>query len=62
MALSLPGGLILTVTGGLLFGTLVGGLAAVIAATIGATIVFLIARTAVGDTLLSGVPGPGLRS
>lgn len=48
VALSLPGGLILTVAGGLLFGTLVGGLAAVVAATIGATIVFLIARTAVG--------------
>lgn len=59
VALSLPGGLILTVTGGLLFGTLVGGLAAVIAATTGATIVFLIARTAVGDTLAQRV-GPWL--
>jgi uncharacterized membrane protein YdjX (TVP38/TMEM64 family) len=48
-ALSLPGGLVLTVAGGLLFGTLIGGLAAVFAATIGATIVFLIARTAVGE-------------
>jgi len=51
VALSLPGGLILTVAGGLLFGWLVGGLAAVIAASTGATIVFLIARTAVGETL-----------
>jgi uncharacterized membrane protein YdjX (TVP38/TMEM64 family) len=59
VALSLPGGLILTVTGGLLFGALVGGLAAVLAASIGATIVFLIARTAVGETLSERV-GPWL--
>lgn len=50
VALSLPGGLVLTVAGGLLFGWLVGGLAAVVAATAGATIVFLIARTAVGES------------
>lgn len=49
VALSLPGGLILTVAGGLLFGALIGGLAAVFAATAGATIVFFIARTAVGE-------------
>ena len=51
VALSLPGGLILTATGGLLFGWLVGGLAAVVGATIGATILFLIARTALGEAL-----------
>jgi uncharacterized membrane protein YdjX (TVP38/TMEM64 family) len=50
VALSLPGGLILTVAGGLLFGWFVGGLAAVVAATIGATIVFVIARSAVGES------------
>ena len=50
VALSLPGGLVLTVAGGLLFGWFIGGLAAVVAATIGATIVFLIARGAVGET------------
>lgn len=59
VALSLPGGLIFTVAGGLLFGWVVGGLAAVLAATIGATIVFLIARTAVGETLSERV-GPWL--
>lgn len=53
VALSLPCGLLLTATGGLLFGWLVGALAAVTAATAGATIVFLIARTAVGDSLSS---------
>jgi uncharacterized membrane protein YdjX (TVP38/TMEM64 family) len=62
VALSLPGGLILTVTGGLLFGWLVGGLAAVSAATLGATIIFLIARTAIADadlSTLSWLPGAG---
>ena len=51
VALSLPCSLILTAAGGLLFGWLVGALAAVVAATTGATIVFLIARSAVGDSL-----------
>jgi len=51
VALSLPGGLVLTLTGGLLFGCLIGGLLAVLAATTGATVVFLIARSSLGDTL-----------
>jgi uncharacterized membrane protein YdjX (TVP38/TMEM64 family) len=51
VALSLPGGLLLTVTGGFLFGWLVGGPAAILAATIGASIIFLIAKTSFGDTL-----------
>ncbi|MBX9589951.1 MAG: VTT domain-containing protein [Hyphomonadaceae bacterium] len=50
VALSIPCGLIMTVAGGLLFGTLIGGLAAVVGATFGASIIFLIARSAVGDT------------
>ena len=49
VTLSMPCGLILTVTGGLLFGWLVGAAAAIVGATLGATMVFLIARTAVGD-------------
>ncbi len=49
VTLSLPSGLILTLAGGLLFGWLVGAAAAVVGATLGATLVFLIARTAVGD-------------
>ena len=57
VALSIPGGLILTVAGGLLFGSLVGGLAAVVGATSGATVVFLVARTAVGEALAERV-GP----
>jgi len=51
VALSLPGGLILTATGGLLFGWLVGGAAAVTGATVGATLIFLIARSALGEGL-----------
>lgn len=52
VALSIPGGLILSISGGILFGTLVGGLANLVAATAGATIVFLIARGACGETLV----------
>ena len=59
VALSMPGGLVLTVAGGLLFGWLVGGLAAVVGATTGATIVFLVARTALGEAL-SERAGPWL--
>jgi uncharacterized membrane protein YdjX (TVP38/TMEM64 family) len=48
-SLCLPGSPILTATGGLMFGWLIGGLASVVGATIGATILFLIARTALGE-------------
>lgn len=51
VALSLPGGLIMTLSGGLLFGWQLGAPAAIIAATIGATIIFLIAKTSFGETL-----------
>ena len=51
VALSVPGGALLTITGGFLFGWLVGGLATIVGATIGATIVFLVAKTALGETL-----------
>jgi uncharacterized membrane protein YdjX (TVP38/TMEM64 family) len=51
VALSLPGGLILTVSGGLLFGWQIGAPATIIAATIGATILFLVAKTSLGESL-----------
>jgi uncharacterized membrane protein YdjX (TVP38/TMEM64 family) len=51
VSLSLPGGLALTLTGGILFGGAVGGAAAIVGATIGATIIFLIARSAFGEHL-----------
>ena len=55
--LSLPGGLVLTLAGGLLFGTLVGGIAAIVGATIGATLVFLIARAAIADAKFGDLAG-----
>jgi uncharacterized membrane protein YdjX (TVP38/TMEM64 family) len=59
VALSLPCGTIMTVGGGLLFGWLPGAFAALGGATLGATAVFLIARSAVGDSL-SERAGPWL--
>lgn len=51
VALSLPGGLVMTVAGGLLFGWKIGAPAAIIGATIGATIIYLIARSSLGAAL-----------
>lgn len=51
VALSLPGGLIMTLAGGLLFGWQLGVPATIIAATIGATLIFLIAKSSLGETL-----------
>lgn len=48
-ALSLPGAGIMSLVGGLLFGTLAGTGAVVVAATLGALTIFLAARTAFGD-------------
>lgn len=59
VALSLPGGLVMTLTGGLLFGWQVGTPAAVIAATIGATIIFLVAKTSFGEAMVTKA-GPWL--
>jgi uncharacterized membrane protein YdjX (TVP38/TMEM64 family) len=59
-ALSVPGGVFLTVAGGFLFGTWLGGLYALIGATIGASILFLIARSSFGDVLRRRA-GPFLR-
>src|ERR1043166_7604539 len=46
VALSIPGSLFLTISGGILFGLVIGGIATVISATIGATIIFLVAKGA----------------
>ena len=48
---SVPGALIMTLSGGMLFGAWLGAAAAVTSATIGATVIFWIARTAIGDAL-----------
>ncbi|HTU54853.1 MAG TPA: VTT domain-containing protein [Acetobacteraceae bacterium] len=51
VALSLPGGAVLTCAGGLLFGTWFGGALAAVGATAGAVLLFLIARTALGPLM-----------
>ena len=59
VALSLPGGLIMTLTGGLLFGPYVGIPVTVLAATLGATLIFLIAKSSLGEAL-TATAGPWL--
>jgi uncharacterized membrane protein YdjX (TVP38/TMEM64 family) len=51
VALSLPGGAVLTIAGGFLFGTVLGSVLVVLAATVGAMLLVLIAKTALGDPL-----------
>ena len=51
VAFSLPGALVATLTGGFLFGTVLGGGATVIAATAGASVLFVAAKSALGDLL-----------
>ena len=51
VTLSLPQAALLTLIGGLLFGTAVGGALTVIAATTGAVLLFLIARSAFAEPL-----------
>lgn len=51
VALSLPGAIWLTVAAGFLFGAVVGSILAVIAASTGATLLFLAAKTSLGDYL-----------
>ena len=60
IAFSLPGGAVLTITGGFLFGSLWGTVCVVIAATAGATALFLIAKTSFGDALRAKA-GPALQ-
>jgi len=60
IALSVPGGAILTIAGGFMFGSLLATALVVVAATLGATLVFLIAKTALGDPLRARA-GPFLK-
>lgn len=57
VALSLPGALVMTLAGGLLFGWKIGAPATIVGATIGATIIFLVARSSIGESLVARV-GP----
>lgn len=56
-ALSLPGATLMSLLGGFLFGNLAGTGAVVLAATIGATLIFLAARSALGDALRARAAG-----
>lgn len=60
IAFSLPGGAVMTITGGFLFGVAFGAVLTVIGATIGATALFLVARFAFADYLRAKA-GPALR-
>ncbi|NBB68711.1 MAG: TVP38/TMEM64 family protein [Alphaproteobacteria bacterium] len=51
VAVSIPGAAIMTLAGGLMFGLVLGTLVVVVSATLGATLVFLIAKTALGEPL-----------
>src|SRR5436190_24203935 len=51
-ALSIPASAALTTIGGFLFGTGIGGAAAIVGATTGGSIIFLIAKSALGEHLL----------
>lgn len=57
VALSIPGAVILTVGGGFLFGSLPGTALVVVGATAGATLLYLIAKTALGDALRARAGG-----
>ena len=56
-ALSIPGGAILTLAGGLMFGLVWGSVMVVLAATMGAVAIFLAAKTALGDVLRARAGG-----
>jgi uncharacterized membrane protein YdjX (TVP38/TMEM64 family) len=53
VGLSVPGATFLTLTGGFLFGLWMGATASVVGATLGGTVIFLVARTALGESLLA---------
>ena len=57
VALSLPGGLVMTLSGGFLFGAIWGAILAVVGATLGAIALFLAAKTSLGDFLLAKAGG-----
>jgi len=51
VSLSFPGASLLTIAGGGIFGWFIGGTLTLVGATIGASIIFLIAKTSIGDYL-----------
>ena len=60
VAFSIPGGAIMTISAGFLFGTVLAATYGVVGGTLGAVCVFLAARTAFGG-MLRAKAGPGLK-
>ncbi|MDP6365306.1 MAG: TVP38/TMEM64 family protein [Nitrospinota bacterium] len=60
VALSIPGGAVLSITGGFLFGAFWGTLYILVGATAGATALFIIAKTSLGEILRERA-GPWLK-
>ena len=60
-ACSIPGAAIMTITGGFLFGIWIGAAAVVVSATGGASLIFLAARTALGE-FLAEKAGPRIKN
>ena len=60
VAISVPGAVWMTISGGFLFGTVTGTAASVVGATLGAVALFLAARYVLGDTLRAKA-GPTVR-
>ncbi len=59
VAFSLPGALIMTLTGGFLFGLVAGALLTLTGATLGAVAIFLAAKTGLGDSLQARMDASG---
>tara|TARA_R110002167_G_scaffold56034_1_gene159244 strand:- start:388 stop:1137 length:750 start_codon:yes stop_codon:yes gene_type:complete len=60
VAFSLPGGAVMSMLGGFMFGRFAGTGLIVVGATVGATILFIAAKTAIGDALRARA-GPSIR-
>lgn len=61
VAFSMPGAIILTLSGGFLFGATLGTLLTVTGATIGATFIFLFAKTLFGENALDRFGAPAMK-
>ncbi len=61
VAFSLPGGAVLSITGGFLFGWLLATVLVVFSATLGASLLFVIAKTTVGEALRARA-GPWIKT
>ena len=61
VAISMPGAVFLTLSGGFLFSAVMGTLLTVVGATIGATLIFLFAKTLFGENALDRFGSPSAR-